>query len=258
MDSKNVPQDSNSIESGKKIFFLYPTAPIMNQIITELIQHEYEAYVAKNHTRLARVIKKFPDSIIYVNVDENMPINEWETWINDILTVTPSIKFGFFSSSIDGEVRKKLNNNISCGFFHLKLDMNQYITTILEVLELMNAKGKRKYLRACTEKEINAVINMPFGGDFLNGTIKDISVVGTSCVFKHDPELSKNSLLKDIQLRLQSILLKVEAVIFGSREVLGEKLYVMLYTQRTDPDVRVKIRKYIQMNLQHKMDLEIN
>jgi hypothetical protein len=35
------------------------------------------------------------------------------------------------------------------------------------------------------------------------------------------------------------------------------KIYVVLFTQRIDPDVRTRIRKYIQQNLQSKMDAEI-
>ena len=54
------------------------------------------------------------------------------------------------------------------------------------------------------------------------------------------------------------MLIKVEAIAFGSRTDGGEKSYVLLFTQRIDPDVRVKIRKYIQVNLQNKMDSEIN
>ena len=36
-----------------------------------------------------------------------------------------------------------------------------------------------------------------------------------------------------------------------------KKIYVVLFTQRIDPDVRTRIRKYIQQNLQVKMDTEL-
>jgi hypothetical protein len=49
----------------------------------------------------------------------------------------------------------------------------------------------------------------------------------------------------------------VEAIVFGSREEGPEKVYVLIFTQRIDPDVRTKIRKYIQHNLQSKMDNEL-
>jgi RNA processing factor Prp31 len=35
------------------------------------------------------------------------------------------------------------------------------------------------------------------------------------------------------------------------------KIYVLLFTQRIDSGARAKIRKYIQQNLQRKMDAEL-
>jgi hypothetical protein len=53
------------------------------------------------------------------------------------------------------------------------------------------------------------------------------------------------------------MLLKAEGIVFGSRMDGLEKIYVILFTQRIDPDVRIKIRRYIQSNLQAKMDGEL-
>jgi len=245
---------------GRKIFFLYPTASIQNQIITELAQQEYEVYTAKNHARLARALKKYQDSIVYINIDEGMAEPDWERWISGILSAHPDVKIGVFSSKTDEELKDKYINrlHVSCGFLTLKLDMSKTIDVILEILKITNAKGRRKYIRASTEREATATINMPHNGGFIHGLIKDISVVGVSCKFEMDPGLKKNALFKDIQIKLQSMLIKVEAVAFGSREDGGEKNYVLLFTQKIDSEVRAKIRKYIQMNLQSKMDSEIN
>ena len=251
---------ANSINAGRKIFFLYPTPSTVNQVITELIQNEYEAYSAKDHTRLARSLKKYSDSIIFVNIDEKMPVTEWEKWINSVYTIAPDTKLGIFSSKNDEEFRDKFikTHNISCGFQMLKNDMSKITEVILEMMNVMNVKGRRKYLRASAERDGNATINIPSGGDFINGIVKDISVVGISCVFEQDPVLSKNSLLKDVQIKLQSVLLNVETILFGSRSEAEEKIYVMLFTQRVGSEVRIKIRKYIQQSLQRKMDAEIN
>jgi hypothetical protein len=251
---------SSSDLVGKKIFFLYPTASVQQQIITELVQQEYEVYIAKDHARLAQALKKYSDSVVFANIDEGMPAQEWERWIGGLFTSSPNIKAGIFSSNTDEEFRDKYVNklHVTCGFFALKLDMSKTTDKVIEVLKIMNVKGRRKYLRATTERESTATLNMPHHGEFINGVIKDISVVGVSCVFENDPGLPKNALFKDIQIRLQTMLLKVEAVSFGSRDNNGEKIYVLLFTQRIDPDVRVKIRKYIQVNLQNKMDFEIS
>jgi len=258
-ESESESQPQSEI-TGKKVFFLYPTGSIRNQVINELIQNEYEVYIAKDHGRLPRVLKKFPGSIVFINIEEKISKQEWERWIGTTLTTAPDTMFGVFSSNTDEEFREKFikNNHIKCGFLPLKVDMSKATEVILEMFKVMSIKGRRKYLRATIDRETNAIINIPHNSEFLKGVIKDISVVGASCVFEHDPNLSKNSLVKDIQIKLQSMLIKVEAVVFGSREDCGDKLYVIIFTQKVDPEVRVKIRKYIQQNLQNKMDFEIN
>jgi len=256
MSDTNNPSDI----LGKKIFFVFPTAYIQNQVITELVQHEYEVYTSKNPKRLAHALKKYTDSIVFVNLDEGMRETEWEKWIHTLMSALPNVGVGVFSSNSDEKIREKYIDilHIKCGYYNSKLDMSKTTVLILAVLEEMNVKGRRKYLRANTESESVATINMPVTSGFINGAIRDVSVVGVSCTFEGDIELHKNELLKDVQVRLQTMLLKVEAVVFGSRLDGHEKIFVLLFTQRVDPDVKVKIRKYVQQSMQHKIDNEIN
>ena len=246
---------------GRKIYFIYPTASIQNQIITELVQLEYEVYVSKDHSHLVRALKKYPDSLVLANIDEGQREEDWSKWINTLKSTLGDLQFGIFSANTNEEVREKYiqDPRVSCGFMHLKVDMSKAAEKLTETLEKLNVKGRRKYIRATMENEQTATINVPSGGSYINGSINDISVVGFSCVFNEDPGFKKNSLYKDMQIRLKTMLLKVEAVMFGTRNSNGGRIiYVFLFTQRIDPDIKVKIRKYIQQNLQSKMDTLIN
>jgi hypothetical protein len=245
--------------AGKKVFFLYPSVIMQNEILTELAQQEYEVYVAKDHIHLMRSFKRYPDAIVYVNFDDGSPKSDLERWIDTLHSSAPAVSVGVFSSNNEEEFKKKYTDNprIACGLMNLKLDMHKAVPKIVETLEGMNVKGRRKYLRASTDSEGIATVNIPHGGNYINGSIRDVSVVGISCMFESDPFLKKNTLFKDIQVRLQSMLLKAEAVVFGSRVEYGNTIYVLLFTQRVDTEVRAKIRKYIQQNLQHKMDYEL-
>ncbi|MCL2265289.1 MAG: PilZ domain-containing protein [Treponema sp.] len=246
--------------TGKKIFFLYPTGSIQNQVISELGQQEYEVYAAKDHMRLLRALQKYEDAIVYINLDDKIPEPEWEKFIVTIQNTRPKVGIGIFTANNDEEVKNKYLDKlkITCGYFGLKHDMHKAPEKIIEYLEKMEAKGRRKYLRAALDREANTTINMPLNGEFINGVLRDISVVGFSCVFERDPNLAKNSLHKGIQIRLQSTLLNVDGVVFGSREEQGERIYVMIFTQRVESETRAKIRKYLMTNMQIKMDAEIN
>jgi hypothetical protein len=245
---------------GRKIFFLYPSALIQNQIAAELIQQEFEVYNIKDHLKLKRILKKYPNSIVFVNINDGISEKEWEAWILGVMgdPATAGVDIGIACSGDDETLKRKYLTQvkIKCGYTVLKSDLNPAIKQILEILKAVDAKGRRKYLRAETNKESKTTVNFPVNGIFINGIIRDISVVGFSCVFDEDPELTKNSLFQNIQLKLQTMLLKVEGIIFGSRMEGETKIYVILFTQRIDPDVKTRIRKFIQSALQAKMDAE--
>ncbi|MDR1904590.1 MAG: PilZ domain-containing protein [Treponema sp.] len=253
-------ENNHSDYLGKKIFFLHPSATIQNVVAEELIQQEYEVYIVKDHIKLREILKKYPDSVVFANINDGMPEKEWETWIRAVIAdLKGKIGIGILTSNNDDTLHRKYTVSIKCqcGFTVLKSDLNVSIKQLYEHLQAVDAKGRRKYLRLTLDNDSMTTVNLPLNGTFINGAIKDISVVGLSCAFTDDPELSKNTLFQDIQIKLQSQLLKTEGIIFGSRIDSTEKIYVILFTQRIDPDVRTRIRKYIQQNLQAKLDKEM-
>ncbi|MDR1429586.1 MAG: pilus assembly protein PilZ, partial [Spirochaetaceae bacterium] len=206
---------------GKNIFFLYPSAIIQNELIAELAQQEFEVYIVKNHANLRRVLRKHPGSLVFVNLDEGMSEKDWEVYIRGLIgnVDQPEALVGVLSANAtDALMRKYINVvKVQCGFIPVHSDIHKSTKQIFDILKAQDAKGRRKYIRATIENETNATVNMPLGGGFINGAIKDISVVGFSCAFPEDPQIEKNSLVQNVQIRLQTTLLKVEAIVFGSR-----------------------------------------
>ena len=253
--------DDNTSFAGRKIFFIHPSVFTQNEIISELAQQEHEVYIAKDEDKLKKVLKKYPDSFVFASIDETLSSAKWETWIRSVMgdEDTKEIKIGVLSNTNNEEARKLFLNTlkVQCGFIPVKLEKSRVIKTLSDILTAAGAKGRRKYIRADTRGETMTTINVPNNSTYTTGEIRDISVVGLSCVFAQDPELGKNSLLSDIQIKLQSALLKAEAIVFGSRMDGEEKVYVLVFSQKTDPSVKTKIKTYIQKNLQAKMDTEL-
>jgi len=256
MENKN---EANVI-MGRKIFFLHPSATLQNTIISELFHQEYEVYVVKDHAALRRALHRYSNSVVFADIGEHLAERDWEIWIRGVMNApeTKNTLIGIVSANSDEALQKKYLNTIKvpCGYTVIKSDINNSIKSICEILKSVDAKGRRKYLRASTQAD-KTTINLPMNGTFINGTIKDISAVGVSCTFERDPMLNKNALFKDIQIRLQGVLLKAEAIVFGSRMEDYQKIYVLLFTQRVDAQVHTKIRTYIQQNLQGKLDAEL-
>jgi hypothetical protein len=253
--------DDNSAITGKKIFFIHPSAFTQNEIIAELAQEEHEVYIAKDEDKLTRVLRKYPDSIVFASIDETLSSAKWEAWIRSVMgdEATKNIDIGVLSNTNNEESRRLYLNSlmVQCGYIPIKQEKPKVIKTLSDILTAANSKGRRKYIRADTRRETMTTINVPANGAYAVGEIRDISVVGLSCFFPQDPELEKNSLLHDIQIKLQSSLLKAEGIVFGSRSEEGSKVYVIVFSQKIDPSVRTKIRTYIQKNLQTKMDAEL-
>jgi len=246
---------------GRKVFFLHPSAVIQNQVIQELVQMEYEVYTVKDLDPFLPVLKKYPHSIIFADISEEMPEREWESWLRRTMSDSafPGLGVGVISQSGNEALKAKYLGQVkvNCGYITLKTDLGLVIQQLLAALEAAKAKGDRKFIHLNTENEPNVTVNLPVNGIYVNGAIKDISAASFSCVFKEDPMLRQNGLYQDIQLKLQSHLLKTEAVVLTSQQVGDDKQYVFVFTRRVDPDVRTRIRGYIQRCLQARMNAEL-
>jgi len=256
-----APVNENTEILGKKVFFLHPSAYIQNEIISALVQQEHEVYVLKDESKLMSVLRKHPQSILFACVEEVLEPKQWEALIRSVMgdAATKDVAVGVIVNN-DNDALKRFYLNtlkVSCGFTAIKPDAVKAIKSILELLKAVDAKGRRKYIRADTRGDPAATLNLSYNGKYFNGAIRDISVVGISCVFKEEIELEKNSLFPDIQIKLQSAIMKVEGIVFGSRAEGEEKIYVIILTQKIDPAVRTKIRSFIQKKLQAKMDQEL-
>jgi hypothetical protein len=250
--------ENDACLTGRKIFFLNPSPFFQNEIGFELTQQEFEVYYVREHSNLRRALRKFPESIVFVNLDGPLPEKEWESWIRRILAdpVTARIRFGVLADLHNEQIERKYTETLKLPCGHIvpsKSDPQKTVKQLLAALLAVDARGRRKYVRATSENDTQMTINIPHDSFYLKGVIKDISAVGISCTFQEDPEFDKNTLCKDMQLKLQSTILKAEGIVFGSRPDGLSKIYVFLFTQRVDPEVRLKIRNYVQQVLQAKM-----
>jgi hypothetical protein len=246
---------------GKKVFFLHPSPFIQNTILERLSEQELEIYVVKDETKAQRILAKYPDSIVFGNIEEKLSPEQWEDWFRQIKNneATKNVGIGILSVANSEEIRKLYLETfrVSCGFIPIKADKNTVIKALLEKLHAAEAKGRRKYLRVSTLNDNRASINISVGDNFINGDIQDISAVGLSCIFSQDPDIKKNSLFSGIQIKLHGALLKAEGIALGSRAEGDRKVYVFLFTKKTDPSVQAKIKTFIQKTLQSRMDAEL-
>ncbi|MDR2768517.1 MAG: PilZ domain-containing protein [Treponema sp.] len=241
---------------GRKIFILYPHSVIQDELLDFLIMAGFEAYVLHDHKRAIALLKRFPCSIMFVNIDQGMNEKEWEAYIRAIQEhpATKECKLGILSYNTDQKLMQKylMDLAVPCGYIQLKLGVKASTKIMVSALEANEARGRRKYIRAMCEKDSNATVNLKGPTSLYYGNILDISAVGIAAHFDTFADFPPNTRLREVQLKLRGALVLTDAVLVGKRE---DNVWVLLFDiERMNPDHKLVIHHFIKHTLQRYMD----
>ena len=249
--------DKQGDASGKKIFLLYPHSVIRDEMLDLLIMAGYETYTVLDEKRARKLLEKFPDSIMFINIDDHLKEKEWEAYIRDIQEnpLTNTSRLGIMSYNQDKDLMRKylMDMSIPCGYIQLKLGLQESTKIILGALEANEARGRRKYIRAICEDDINATVN--YKGDSLihHGKILDISSAGIAARFEKMNSLTLNSVLRGMQLKLRGGLLMTDMVLMGQRHD-DSRVNILLFDSKLSTENKLVIHRYIKQCLQKYID----
>ena len=241
---------------GKKIFILYPHSVIKDELLDFLIMSGFESYVLHDHKRALKLLAKFPDSIMFINIDEGMNEKEWEAYVRGIQEdpQTKECRIGILSYNTDQKLMQKYLMDIAvpCGYIQLKLGVKESTKIMHSALEANEARGRRKYIRAFCEDDVNATVNVKSYNGFYYGRILDISAAGIAARFEKFSELPSNSVIKEMQLKLRGGLVLTDAILMGKRD---SHVFIFLFdVPRMNPDHKLIIHRFIKYTLQHYME----
>ncbi len=134
--------------------------------------------------------------------------------------------------------------------------MKESIEITLKALEANEAKGERKYVRGRPQNK-NARFNyINNDGKVISGCINDISSIGMAVTFDNEMMIQKNTLIKDIQIKIKGTFFNLNGVVIGSRKV-GESntLYVLIFDKSATKEVKQKLKLQIHQFLQDNVNL---
>jgi hypothetical protein len=246
---------------GKKVFFLYPHSVIQNELVELIARNQYEVYLVRDHSKLARALPDFRDSIVFINIDEQLSVEEWEEYIKEIRgnPATSTVQVGILTYNEDKELARRflMDLGVQGGFVLLKLGLKESAKIILQTLVATEAKGRRKFVRAILPEGGAAKFNIKSGDLLLSGSISDISIGAMACFFDQEPTELKDHHLTDIQLRLKGRIIMVSGKLAGSRDEDGRRSYIILFEQfRSDQD-KNNLSSFIIQSLQSQMDRKL-
>ena len=241
---------------GKKIFLLYPHSVIKDEMLDFLIMAGYETYTLQDEKKARKLLEKFPGSIMFINIDDGLKEQEWETYIKEIQEnpETKDSRLGIMSYNQDRALMQKylMDLALPCGYIQLKLGLQESTKIILGALEANEARGRRKCIRAACEDDINAAANYKDESGMYYGKILDISSAGIAARFDKFAELPFGSILKDVQLKLRSGRIMTDMILMGQRHD-DKRVYIMLFDKITMEN-KLAVHRYIKQCLQKYMD----
>ena len=238
--------------SGKKVFLLYPHSVIRDDMLDLLIMAGFETYTLVDEKKAQKILAKFPDSIMFINIDEGLKEQDWENYIREIMSspMTKNNRLGIMSYNQDQDLMKKylMEIGLHCGYIQLKLGLQESTRIILSALVANEAQGRRCSIRAACEDDINASINYRVDADVYRGKILDISASGLAAKFDKPPRMEANSVVLDAQLKLRGGLIMTNLVFMGSRRD-DKRVQILLFNNLTS-DQKLTIHRYIKQCLQ--------
>ena len=205
---------------GKRTYFVYPNSVIQDELVFSLIRQEFEVYLVKDFQKAVALFRRYPDSVVFVNIDEGQSEPVWEMYISTLQNDPDlwALQIGVLTYNKDPALAQKylMEMMVSAGFIKLGLGLKESTSIILKVLEANEARGRRKYLRVHTEAH-KATFNLKVGDKQLTGTIVDLSVVGMACRFDASLTLSAHTKFDAVQLKLNGLLCMVTGILMGTR-----------------------------------------
>ncbi len=248
---------------GRKIFFVCSTFTLNTNVILRLMEQEYEVYKIDEPRQLRNLLKKIPDSIVYINADSH---HQPQVWYNIISSFEndpeyDSCDFGVFSAKLKGSVRIRFEQGLKlkAGFFSLDKNFGEIMNSVITKLDSLNAKGLRKFVRlkCAGEKSAEAYFinrNMMYKMNFV-----DISSIGVGLVIpsKYAGFVRINSVIQGLTLVLGNKQLKVNAKFHTMKSIPNGILAALIFTPDTPGAFRNYVRTYICEELQKRLNNEL-
>ena len=239
---------------GRLIFFLYPDNKCM-QLIKNIFMNEFVIYPINNPDKLYKLLKEFPSSIIFINIDYNNEFN-WKDFIQKILEdkILFEISINIICMNKKIEVHSQNIDNI------FDLGKKKDITDlIINYLDNNYAKGRRKYIRVELEKENRIKFNLKINDKVEKGFITNInSSAGVFSFSNKSLHLDLGTIITKIEFKIAGIKYSLSGTIFRAIESFDENLYVIIFDiEKMKTRDITGIKNYIYKIMQKAMEKKL-
>lgn len=245
---------------GRKVFFLNPPYAVKRTVIEKLHAQEYETYYIDNYRFAKSILRKNRDSICFINIDGQLSIKEWFNFVKSFEEdeVLSTVFVGILSQKIKIAEKNQflLKTNIPGGFIMLNEGMETITEKIIKILQINNAKGRRKYVRLRCKEDSKAMVHVSKNNHLYDMQLRDISSVGFACILspKFKCDFVEKEVLKSILIDVTGRSVYCDGAIYAIKEINNQKELVVLFMRSTSQETRNVIRDYVFATLQKNLN----
>jgi hypothetical protein len=242
---------------GKRVFFLYPP-PVLNDVVEELARQEFEVYLARDPKKVKRALKEFPESILFINLDEGLSEPEWAAYVQELRAdpATASVGVGIVCMNEDKALQAKylMELQVPCGFVVLKIGAAKTAEILAKTLEANEARGRRRFVRAlCAPGAALCVVEQD--GETLRGELSDLSSAGMALRFEGGKSLRPGTMLRSLQLSVKGARVLADGFVAARHEGEDSSAHVVMFDPKSlDDSRRDKLRSLVCKINQGAMD----
>ncbi|MCR5724947.1 MAG: hypothetical protein K6G80_07675 [Treponema sp.] len=249
---------------GRKVFFLNPPYQITQFVVSRLRDDEYEIYVIDDYKDAKNILRHYPDSICFINIDSKLTLEEWLNFVVSLEReeALKSIFLGIITKGMraSDKTHFMLHTNVPAGFLSFNGNVTELTATLSEILNLNGARGRRQSVRASCEHDATASITLPTPiGDRAFHMI-DISSVGIAAraPAAYAPVFKPNTLFRNAPIHFGSNHVQGTLALYAIKQQEKSITLIFLFTAGTPNSVKSIIRQYVAENLQYEMRMAID
>ncbi len=249
---------------GRKTFFIAPdTSLIPKHYLEEFMLQGYQAYVINDdyvcpmQTKVREIIRLFPDSILYFNIDSSIDGIEWKSYISELQNfVGKNIYIGiFYLSRQNSQEEESIKDfyldklHVRAGCFALSAHNHNNFDSILSVMEKSGAKGRRSLVRAFCDS--SSTVKIEHKGKKCLANLLDINLSYFRCDLQANTEnFEIFEKIRDVAVSANGMSFISDAVLIMKRTLNDKTLCIFMFIKRDDsPDLDLETEKKLNQKI---------
>ena len=249
---------------GRKTFFIAPdTSLIPKHYLEEFMLQGYQAYVINDdyvcpmQTKVREIIRLFPDSILYFNIDSSIEGIEWKSYISELQNfVGKNIYIGiFYLSRQNSQEEESIKDfyldklHVRAGCFALSAHNHNNFDSILSVMEKSGAKGRRSLVRAFCDS--SSTVKIEHKGKKCLANLLDINLSYFRCDLQTNTEnFEIFEKIRDVAVSANGMSFISDAVLIMKRTLNDKTLCIFMFIKRDDsPDLDLETEKKLNQKI---------